>query len=108
MLVPSATPVTKPELSTVANDGLSETHGLIGFFVSDPNSNVVDPTQTFKLPVIVGKGFITKGRVLAVALVPHILLAFTVISPDVFPAVAVIVLVPCPAVMVQSAGVVQI
>lgn len=52
--MPEATPVTIPELDTVAVEGLEETHGLVIAAVPLPVNVIVEPTQTELLPVIVG------------------------------------------------------
>jgi hypothetical protein len=52
-------------------------------------------------------GLTVTGKLLA-ALVPHPLVAVTVILPPAFPDVTVIDVDDCPAVMVQSAGTVQV
>ena len=57
MVVPSLMPVTNPELFIVATNGLDESHGLVVAAVALPVNWVVKPTQTLKLPVIVGNGF---------------------------------------------------
>jgi hypothetical protein len=57
MLVPAETPVTRPVLLTVATRGDADTHGLIAAGVPEPVSCVVDPKQTLRVPVIVGKAF---------------------------------------------------
>ena len=57
MEVPADTPVTTPKLSTVAIAGLAETQGLVVAGDAEPVSVVVDPMQTFKVPVIVGSAF---------------------------------------------------
>ena len=56
-LVPAETPVTTPELLTVATLGVADTQGLVAFGVAEPVNVVVEPTQTIGVPVIVGKGF---------------------------------------------------
>lgn len=53
-LVPAATPVTTPVLLTVATAGDAETHGFTAEGVPEPVNVVVDPTQTVKVPVMVG------------------------------------------------------
>ena len=55
-LVPPVTPVTSPVLFTVATAGVADTHGFTAAGVPDPVNCVVDPTHTFRLPVIVGCG----------------------------------------------------
>jgi hypothetical protein len=57
ILVPAETPVTTPELLTVATLGVADTQGFVAFGVAEPVKLVVKPTQTVGLPVIVGKGF---------------------------------------------------
>jgi hypothetical protein len=52
--VPAATPVTTPVLVTVATPVLDDVHGFTAAAVPDPVSVVVEPTQTFNVPVIVG------------------------------------------------------
>ena len=54
MLVPGETPVTSPVLLTVAIAGDADTQGLETAGVPEPVSCVVAPTQTFKLPVMIG------------------------------------------------------
>ena len=54
MLVPAEIPVTDPELFTVAIPGDADTHALEAAGVPEPVNCVVDPTQTFSVPVIVG------------------------------------------------------
>ena len=56
-LVPADTPVTKPELFTIATDGVAEIHGLVKAGVPDPVKLVVEPAQTIKVPVMVGSEF---------------------------------------------------
>ena len=58
--VPALTPVTTPELFTVAIAVLDEVHGVVACAVADPVSVVVLPTQTLIVPVMVGKGFTVK------------------------------------------------
>ena len=53
--VPAATPVTTPVEDTVATAVLEETHGFTAAAVAEPVKAVVKPTQTFNVPVIVGK-----------------------------------------------------
>ena len=55
MLVPTETPVTKPEVFTVATAGVAETHGLLAAAVPEPVSCVVEHVD--KVPVIVGDPF---------------------------------------------------
>src|ERR1035437_7897558 len=56
-LVPAETPVTNPVLLTVATDGVADTHALDAAGVPEPVSCVVNPVQTFSVPVIVGSAF---------------------------------------------------
>ena len=56
-LVPAETPVTTPELLTVATLGVADTQGLVAFGVAEPVRVVEKPIHTFGVPVIVGKGF---------------------------------------------------
>ena len=56
-LVPTATPVTTPALVTVATAGVAETHGFTMAGVPEPVNVEVEPTQTFRLPVMVGNAF---------------------------------------------------
>ena len=55
--VPALTPVTNPELFIVATNRLDEIHALVVAGAAVPVNCVVKPTQTLKLPVIVGNGF---------------------------------------------------
>jgi hypothetical protein len=57
VVVPAATPVTMPVLLTVATPVLDDVHGLTAAAVPDPVNVVVDPVQTFNVPVIVGCAF---------------------------------------------------
>jgi hypothetical protein len=66
-LVPPATPVTTPVLLTVATPGVPDTHGLVAAAVPEPVKGVVEPTQTVKVPDIVGAAFTVT---VAVALQP--------------------------------------
>ena len=52
--MPAAIPVTTPALLTVATPVLEDDHGLAAAGVPDPVSVVVAPSQTVKVPVIVG------------------------------------------------------
>jgi hypothetical protein len=53
-LVPPLTPVTTPALFTVATAGVADVHGFTAAGVPDPVNVVVAPTQTVKVPVMVG------------------------------------------------------
>ena len=53
-LVPANTPVTTPVLLTVATVVVADVHGLVASGVPEPVKVVVDPSQTVKVPVIVG------------------------------------------------------
>ena len=55
--MPAATAVTKPVLLTVATLVVADTHGLEAAGVAVPVSWVVDPAQTFSVPVMVGRAF---------------------------------------------------
>jgi hypothetical protein len=68
-LVPAEIPVMRPALFTVATPVVAETHGLVAAGVPDPVNCVVDPAQTFRVPVIVGKAL-----TVTVAVVLHPLL----------------------------------
>ena len=57
-LVPAETPVTTPELVIVATPGEADTHGFVTFGIPEPVNEVVNPTQTFGIPDIVGNGAI--------------------------------------------------
>ena len=57
-LVPAETPVTTPELFTVATLGVSDVHGFVALGVPEPVNEAVKPTHTDGAPVIVGKGAI--------------------------------------------------
>ena len=48
--------VTIPVLLTVATKVLADTHGFVEAGVPEPVNCVFDPTQTVKLPIIVGNG----------------------------------------------------
>ncbi len=63
MLLPTATPVTKPVELTVALAGVDDVHGLLAFAVPEPVSCVVEPTHTVIVPDIVGSGFIVTVKV---------------------------------------------
>jgi hypothetical protein len=54
-LVPAATPVINPVVLVVALLVVPETHGVDPAAVPDPVSCVVEPIQTFKVPLIVGR-----------------------------------------------------
>jgi hypothetical protein len=53
-LVPTETPVTTPELLTVATLGEADVHGFVALGVPDPVNEVVKPIHTVGLPEIVG------------------------------------------------------
>ena len=53
-LVPAETPVTTPELFTVATLGVADVHGFVALGVPEPVNEVVKPTHTVGLPEIVG------------------------------------------------------
>ncbi len=56
-LVPAISPVTSPELETVATEGVPETHALETAGVAVPDNCVVELVQTSKLPLMAGKAF---------------------------------------------------
>jgi hypothetical protein len=53
--LPADTPVTRPEVLTVATAGDAETQGLETAAVPEPVKVVVAPTHAEAVPVIVGK-----------------------------------------------------
>jgi hypothetical protein len=53
-VVPGLTPVTTPVLDTVATAGLEDVHGFTAAAVPEPVNDVVAPTHTVKVPVMVG------------------------------------------------------
>ena len=57
MLVPAATPVTRPDVLMVALVAVPDTQGLLIAAVPEPVSWVVEPTQTINVPVMVGRAF---------------------------------------------------
>jgi hypothetical protein len=64
MLVPAETAVTSPALVTVATLVDADTHGVEAAFVPEPVNCMVDPTQTFNVPVMEGKAFIVTVEVM--------------------------------------------
>ena len=54
------TPVTNPEVLTVATEVLEEVHALVVAGVALPVNCLVEPIQTFNIPVIVGSAFTVK------------------------------------------------
>ena len=54
--LPAAIPFTTPAVLTVAIAGFEETQGFVVAGVPLPIREVDKPTQTFKVPVIVGNG----------------------------------------------------
>ena len=50
--VPSATPVTKPDALTVANNILEQTQGVELAAVPVPNNCKVDPAQTYAVSIL--------------------------------------------------------
>src|ERR1035437_6890390 len=77
-LVPAETPVTNPVLLTVATDGVADTHALDAAGVPEPVSCVVNPVQTFSVPVIVGSAFTVT---VAVMVQPLLLVYVTQLVP---------------------------
>jgi len=64
VVVPLATPVTRPVLLTVATDVLDDTHGLLAAGVPLPvNCDVPPLAQVFNVPVMVGRAFTVKVAV---------------------------------------------
>jgi hypothetical protein len=57
VVIPAATPVTKPVLETVATEVLDDIHGLTAAAVGDPVNCVVKPAHTLSVPVMVVDGF---------------------------------------------------
>ena len=57
VVVPALTPVTKPVLLIVATARFEETHGVVVAAIGLPVNCLVEPKQTFNVPVIVGKAF---------------------------------------------------
>ena len=57
VVVPAATPVTKPVEETVATEVFEDTHGLDEAGVPDPVNCVVEVPHTLSVPVIVGTTF---------------------------------------------------
>jgi hypothetical protein len=55
--VPADKPVTTPVLFMVATVVFDDVHGLVAAAVPDPVNDVVEPTQTFNVPPIVGNAF---------------------------------------------------
>tara|TARA_R110002124_G_scaffold158197_3_gene325300 strand:+ start:76 stop:279 length:204 start_codon:yes stop_codon:yes gene_type:complete len=53
-LVPAETPITTPELLTVATLGVEDVHGFVVLGAPEPVNEVVEPTHTVGLPEIVG------------------------------------------------------
>jgi hypothetical protein len=64
VVIPAPTPVTTPALLTVATPVLDDVHGLAAAGVPEPANVVVDPTQTFTIPVIAGCAFTVTVAVL--------------------------------------------
>ena len=54
VVVPMASAVTSPVLSTVATAGVEDVHGVVTAGVADPVNCVVNPSDTARVPVIVG------------------------------------------------------
>lgn len=53
-----ATAVTSPVVFTLAINGLADTHGLVAAAIPEPVNCVVEPKQTFTIPVMVGSALI--------------------------------------------------
>ena len=52
--------MTNPEVLTVATEVLEEVHALVVAAVALPVNCLVEPIQTFNIPVIVGSAFTVK------------------------------------------------
>ena len=61
--VPCETPVTRPVELIDATPVLADDQGDVAFGVPDPVNWVVNPTQTDKVPLIVGKALIVTVKV---------------------------------------------
>ena len=111
IVVPAATPVTKPEQLTVATVLVPDTQGLDEAAVPEPVSLVVDPTQTASVPVMVGEAFtVTEEVVLLhpVVVDVNVNVALPADTPVTTPAsvtcaTAVLLLVQVPPVIGDSA-----
>ena len=57
-LVPAETPVTTPELLTVATPGEADVHGVVAWGVAVPVNVVVLPAQALNVPDMVGSALI--------------------------------------------------
>ena len=68
-LVPADTPVTNPVELTVATAGVADTHGLTAAGVPEPVNCVVNPTQTVRVPVIVGSALTVTVAVIKISVV---------------------------------------
>jgi hypothetical protein len=62
--LPATTPLTKPVDDTVATEVFEDVHGVVASAVPDPLNCVVNPWQTFSVPVIVGSAFTVTGVVI--------------------------------------------
>ena len=81
-LVPAETPVTSPKVVTVATFVLEEVHGLSKAGYPLLVNWVVEPTQTLKIPVIIGTGFtITIEDSFKTVLFPSRIVRLTVFKP---------------------------
>ena len=93
MVDPAATGVTVPDVVVgfiVAFVASDDAQALLAAAVPEPVNTVVEPIQTFAVPVIVGKAFTVP--VIAVLTVVAPVLA-DVILPDKAPVAAVVVLI---------------
>jgi hypothetical protein len=87
VVVPAATPVTTPALLTVATPVLEDVHGFTAAGVPDPVSVVVDPTQTFNVPVIAGCALtVTVAVLLHPLLLVYVMIAVPAATPVTTPA----------------------
>ena len=97
MEVPAATPVTTPVLLTVATVGVPDTHGLVAAAVPEPVNVVVDPEQTVKVPVIVGKGFtVTVAVILQPLLFVYVITLVPAATPVTTPVLLTVATVGVP------------
>src|SRR5664280_296197 len=80
MLVPPATPVTRPVLLIVAILIVADIHGFDAAGVPEPVSCVVEPIHTFSVPVIVGSALTVTMAVLLQPLIS--VYVITLVPPD--------------------------
>ena len=104
MLVPAATPVTRPVLLTVATVVVPDIQGVVVAAVPDPVSCVVDPAHTVSVPVIVGRALTVT---VAVILHPLLLVKVITLVPTATPVTRPVVLTVATVVVVETQGVVE-